>query len=126
MASLLAGIGRTDGTTLPHPKRYTVLEAANTHPSPAANQAIAHSLTMLQAGGSDAASAGMALKRGPVKKPARALQKLVRLYRPCNLPPTPCSLHPAPCTLPLIPEMLDGPDACTTVMWAGTGGTWRC
>ncbi|KAJ1466406.1 hypothetical protein T484DRAFT_2484996 [Baffinella frigidus] len=31
------------------------------------------------AGESDA-SAGMALKRGPVKKPARALQKLVRLY----------------------------------------------
>ncbi|KAJ1475269.1 hypothetical protein T484DRAFT_1829108, partial [Baffinella frigidus] len=29
---------------------------------------------------SDAASAGMALTRGPVKKPARALQKLVRLY----------------------------------------------
>ncbi|KAJ1467762.1 hypothetical protein T484DRAFT_2327623 [Baffinella frigidus] len=32
------------------------------------------------AGESDAAGAGMALKRGPVKKPARALQKLVRLY----------------------------------------------
>ena len=61
----------------------------------------------------------MSLERGPIKKPARALQKLVRLYRPC-------SLLPAPSPLLLKPEILDGPDTYTTVMWSGTGGTWRC
>jgi len=62
------------------------------------------SLTMLSAGSggdqigirrseADApARAGMALQRGPIKKPARALQKLVRLYHPTLYQPTFCVL----------------------------------
>ena len=36
--------------------------------------------------GSVASSAfGLKLKRGPIKRPDRALEKLVRVYRPCSL-----------------------------------------
>ena len=38
------------------------------------------------------ATPGLVLKRGPVKKPQRALQKLVRVYHPKPFPDLPCLL----------------------------------
>ena len=44
---------------------------------------------------------GLTLKRGPVKKPARALQKLVRVYPPRLNPPDLCYLQGGICDLGL-------------------------
>jgi len=56
-------------------------------------------------GGGCGSKAGLTLQRGPIKKPARALQKLVRSYAPAWF--LRCSTV--------------GSDACTTVMSDGSG-----
>ncbi|KAJ1479291.1 hypothetical protein T484DRAFT_1959194, partial [Baffinella frigidus] len=63
MTSLVAGIGSTDGRGGTLIKQQSV------------------TLAWSEEWSAEASKASLALKRGPVKKPARALQKLVRLYK---------------------------------------------